>query len=332
MAGAKEIRTFKNIQDAIIDRASLEDTENQRNSLKEKINTTYLKICYDEPYRWTGATSPYYFPKKYSTGTISVTNGSDEITGSGTAWDDHLGWKMKIGSDNVPRKVIRVGSSTTITLDSRYFGTTQSGLSYILYQDEFGMFPDMIDIRWLEIFGYRTSKQPLPTSPEKIRRMQNLSPYRTGVPEWYTMYDNNYYHQKTWATFNISEDFWEDSSELVAPRNENLIIYPGVRNDDLVGKIRYTEEVYPMINDSDEPKIPYINRSILVWGTLVDHFLSKRNIDLKREWEAMYLRDKRDMESDIENIDDEFKLIRDNTNIDRISTFGNYNEETESGS
>lgn len=66
----------------------------------------------------------------YTTGTISVTRGSATVTGSGTAWSSNLSTNHKIKIDGVPYQIAQVVSDTEITLTTRQYGQTQSGLTY----------------------------------------------------------------------------------------------------------------------------------------------------------------------------------------------------------
>ena len=78
-------------------------------------------------------------------GTVSTTNGSDTITGSGTSWDASLnGKRIRIGNDNVGYTVLSVGSATSITLTTNYSGTTGSGKSYNIFKSW--------DLSW-KVFG-----------------------------------------------------------------------------------------------------------------------------------------------------------------------------------
>ena len=71
----------------------------------------------------------------YDTGTISVTNGSNTITGSGTTWvAGHTGKRIKIeGSDKV--FTFTYVSATSGTLDTTVDRSTASGLDYIIWVD-----------------------------------------------------------------------------------------------------------------------------------------------------------------------------------------------------
>lgn len=69
----------------------------------------------------------------YSTGTVSVTNGSKIVTGSGTTWNTLVdaGMLLHIGSERV-YVVASIDSTTQLTLRDAYEGTGGSGKSYTL--------------------------------------------------------------------------------------------------------------------------------------------------------------------------------------------------------
>lgn len=63
------------------------------------------------------------------TGTISVTNGSASVTGSGTNFTGQLavGDMVRVDADGNWYKVLSIGSNTALTLTANYTGTTASG-------------------------------------------------------------------------------------------------------------------------------------------------------------------------------------------------------------
>lgn len=75
---------------------------------------------------------------EYTTGTIAVTNNSATVTGSGTTFAaDMVGRYLIITSDGAQRlayRIKQVGSTTSITLENVYHGTTASGLSYKIFE------------------------------------------------------------------------------------------------------------------------------------------------------------------------------------------------------
>ena len=82
--------------------------------------------------RYLGQASPWSPP--YTTGTISVTNGSVNVTGSGTLFTSNNSNGRRIKIAGVWYTVTYV-SATSLTLNTTYAGTTASGLSYTLYSN-----------------------------------------------------------------------------------------------------------------------------------------------------------------------------------------------------
>lgn len=70
------------------------------------------------------------FDKSYSTGTVSVTNGGKIVTGSGTLWLDNVLPDNKIVINSVTYQISSIDTNTQLILSSNYTGSTNSGLSY----------------------------------------------------------------------------------------------------------------------------------------------------------------------------------------------------------
>lgn len=69
----------------------------------------------------------------YNTGTVSVTNGSTTVTGSGTAFESNMeGMSFRVNDFSKLYVIKSVVSSTSLTLRDAYEGTTSSGKSYAI--------------------------------------------------------------------------------------------------------------------------------------------------------------------------------------------------------
>ena len=67
----------------------------------------------------------------YRTGTVSVTNGSTTVTGSGTSWIAGVGiGEAFYGPDGRIYEIANIVSATQLTLGSAYLGSNQTGQSY----------------------------------------------------------------------------------------------------------------------------------------------------------------------------------------------------------
>lgn len=74
---------------------------------------------------------------QYINGTVSVTNASVTVTGSGTVWLTEVaaGDLFVVTANSVVYEVATVASDTSLTLTAPYAGTTASGQSYIIARD-----------------------------------------------------------------------------------------------------------------------------------------------------------------------------------------------------
>jgi len=96
----------------------------------------------NQPLVSSDATTSTYNPNwpKYTTGTLAATNGSTAVTLTGGTWPATIlpGWFLYIGSAAPAQaiagwyEITAVGSTTTLTLDRAYTGTTGSGKAYML--------------------------------------------------------------------------------------------------------------------------------------------------------------------------------------------------------
>lgn len=324
----EQIVTFKDMQDAIIDRAKLADKESVRGSIKEFLNTANQLVTYEEDYRWAAETRPLVLKAKYTTGTVTVTNGSDVVTGSSASFTrfEHERCKFYVTGVNRAFTILHVDESNQrLVLDSPWTGTTAAGSSYTIFKDEYGLFPDLRNIRKLWIPGstFRTN----PCGPDYIDDFRSQRPTQAGLPKLYSISGLNIYTAKTWATFNLGTDFFEDDFD-VTPQNLNLIVWPAILTTNNVAMIRYTQIAYKMSADADTPRMPVENRPRLVYEVLCEHFIKERDRATKSEWENMRMTYKKRMANDIESTDDDLVLQVDHTDYRRNPFYYN-NEDRE---
>lgn len=69
----------------------------------------------------------------YTTGTVTATNGNQTMTGSGTTWTVGMSARwFKVNTDNYWYRISSVPSSTSITLENAYEGTSGASLAYTI--------------------------------------------------------------------------------------------------------------------------------------------------------------------------------------------------------
>jgi hypothetical protein len=156
------------------------------------IQVAYASIL--ERARWSPLRRDHvlHFPGAYRQGTVSVTNGSATVTGSGTNWSTQTGQKIVIGPDNTSY-VVTVIDDSTIELDREYSGETGSGLSYIIFQDSAPLPADAKYARaaWLDKYGLplRKADEGFP-SRAGIRAIIGMPQYWMHGPDSIDAYGN----------------------------------------------------------------------------------------------------------------------------------------------
>ncbi len=93
-------------------------------------------------YNWNFLLDRYDIPLNaaYSTGTVTVAQGSTSVVGLGTTWlTTWTNKKILLSGNNEEKEIASVGSNTTLTLRYPYnsSATALSGLGYMIYQDSF---------------------------------------------------------------------------------------------------------------------------------------------------------------------------------------------------
>ena len=90
---------------------------------------------------------------EYTTGTLSVSQGSTSVTGSGTSWNTagtfgsnnvRAGGKLVINSGKEVYEVSSVASDTSLTLTSMFTQDDVSGVTYKYYEDEYALHADFL--------------------------------------------------------------------------------------------------------------------------------------------------------------------------------------------
>lgn len=124
---------------------NISNVKDQRTLVNHSIQRALERIS--EFHDW-----PYYIQDKgvietiapYETGTITVTNGSKTITGSGTTFTSAMaGRKIRVAGGNAYYRIAAFVSTTEITLEYNYPGSTASAQTYKIYKDEFRLNADV---------------------------------------------------------------------------------------------------------------------------------------------------------------------------------------------
>jgi hypothetical protein len=131
MAGSRYI-------DLITDAEEITQVRSIRSVVKRLCNDVTAHICgvAEWPFLWTE--SWFQTTDDYSTGTVSVANGSASVAGTDTVFTAGMvGRKMRIGADTAYYTIKTFTSTLALVLDQTYQGTTDTAATYVIYKDEY---------------------------------------------------------------------------------------------------------------------------------------------------------------------------------------------------
>ncbi|MDI6788028.1 MAG: hypothetical protein QME51_06630 [Planctomycetota bacterium] len=138
--------TFLGIQNEIKRRLRRADTDDS-NAIKLAVNMAYQEIWNLYPWKFAEKRGRFDTVARYKTGTVSVTNGSTTVIGSGTTFTSAMaGRKFVVDGDAVAYKIATFDGITQVTLETQYRGTTNTSTNYSIYQDEYKLAGDCATI------------------------------------------------------------------------------------------------------------------------------------------------------------------------------------------
>ena len=112
--------------------------------LKAWINDTIQRLAGMR--NWPSYRKPYYIglTAPYTTGTVTVTNESATVTGSGTSWASGMvGQEFFTGADGGRvYQITAVGGTTSLTLSQTFLGTSGASQTYSIRYVRYGMASD----------------------------------------------------------------------------------------------------------------------------------------------------------------------------------------------
>lgn len=128
-----------NLSDCITRVADDGNVNSSATGVKARIIREINRVCSEmwDGFRWSFRWRNYRIVTDIdvTTGTITATNGSRTITGSGTSFlSTHKNWQIYFGSDAIQNwyKIRKYTSATQLELDVPYQGTTGSSKTYVL--------------------------------------------------------------------------------------------------------------------------------------------------------------------------------------------------------
>lgn len=123
-------------------------------------------------------------PAAYDTGTVEVTNGDATVVGTDTLWAANAAAGRTIRIGNVEYLIASVTDDTNLELTEAFGGTSESGLSYAIYQDEFDLEANVQTVR--RVWDQTNRCELIASDPLSIKS-RTTAWKGFGWPTWYAL-------------------------------------------------------------------------------------------------------------------------------------------------
>jgi hypothetical protein len=192
----------------------------------------------------------------YSTGTVTVSNGSVAVTGSGTTWTSAmLGRQFRASSLGEFYEIASVESATSLSLRYAYGGNTASGAAYSIFQHIYSLVSTATKIQSIV---YRF---PLKEANKESMDQIDAERKSTGTPQWfiYLGKDSSGYqqveiHPVPAAAYTLRYEFYKSVSDMVLPSDVPVIREDLVEAAALIDCYRYAartiRDYLPLLGDA----------------------------------------------------------------------------------
>lgn len=180
--------TSKGLIDAILRDTSHGDPSREtikRQVVLGMINNTYSKAATLRDWDWLYQTEDFNFDAPWSLGTINVTQNSEVVTGTGTAFSANVVPNNALVVSNRDERYIieSVESQTGLTLEGRFAGETATEQEFSIIKPIYRAPAHLDAIQSIVLQGFNEME---PMGTQEFRRIQAKNISLTGIPRYYT--------------------------------------------------------------------------------------------------------------------------------------------------
>ncbi len=276
--------------------------ESTSNTMTQTIAKRFINIALHdmhvgqgEKFYWAERHETLVTRPQYSTGTVSISQGSTSLTGNGTAWNTagtfgsnnvRAGGKMVINSGREVYTVQSVASDTSLTLTSMYTPATASAAEYRYFEDEYTLHADFLKPVDQQFFDENASIDLISRREFRMRYPRNNI---TGKPLVGTLIQ----HEFDGNTAPVRKiRFWKPPDEAYSLPYAFVTNKLAVQSDGTLAE--------NLSGDTDEPIVPKSFRHLIVFHALYHYYRDmkddKRSVAAKAEYTDLMIRVTADQE------------------------------------
>jgi len=269
-------------------------TENQA---KRYINIALqdMHLGFDYRFPWAERSAVLVTQPKYTTGTLSVSQGGTTLTGVGTLWNTansfsvnnmRVGGKIRIGGGDNIYTISAVASDTSATISSMFIPSDVSGGSYEYFEDEYALASDFL--RPIDQRSF-ADELDIPIIGRREFRRRYVRNNILQTPNTCTIFDKPPSGNTTLVRKVVFSP---------APSEAMMIPYSYVTANLVVASDGTLKTGFTL--DADEPVIPLRYRHAIVYHALYNWYRDKkddtRSVEAKNEYADIMIRTASDTE------------------------------------
>lgn len=255
------------------------------NQAKRYINIALhdMHIGQGEKFTWAERSAILVTQDDYNTGTISISQGSPTLTGTGTLWDTNNVFgvnnarttgRLVINGGSEVYGITTVGGDTSITLSSAFTQADVTDGSYVYFEDEYALAADYLRPLDMQFFDQNQEIELINRREFRMRYPRNKN---LGKPRIATIEDRPFEGSTTPVRrvrlWQPPDDFYTLPYNYVT---SNLAVTSAG-----VGQTQF-------VNDTDEPIVPLQYRHVIVFHALYHWYRDKRDDARSQEAKGEY--------------------------------------------
>lgn len=156
MSATSQYKTFSDLYTGLLNAVRADTAQTVVSSqAKRYINTALMDmhIGFGEKFPWAERNNTLVTHPEYKVGTVTVTQGSTTLAGTGTSWDTNnvfgeknlrVGGKVRIGGGFETYEITAVASDTSATLNHRFTQEDLTDTAYSYFEDQYALEADFL--------------------------------------------------------------------------------------------------------------------------------------------------------------------------------------------
>lgn len=227
------------------------------------INNRYSLISTSQHWDWLYQEVDFLFKEPYSTGTLTLTKGSQTVIGVGTAWSVNVtpNNTLYIPTLNQTYLILSVESSTSLTLEAAFAGEDATEVPYFVLKNIYTMPSDLENVQSLQI---DTVGELIPLGRQELVRLKQDFTGQTNPPRVFTEIARR-----------------SDGVRLIE-------VYPSPERN-YTGRLHYGVNISKLADETDDvPLIPDRHRAVLYYGGLADMYAYLRDSTMSAKFEDLF--------------------------------------------